>query len=43
MEAGRREAFLTELADFIERDYEGNIVRPLVMTMVLATRREQGA
>jgi SAM-dependent methyltransferase len=43
MEAGRREAFLAELADFIERDYEGYVVRPLVITMVLATTREQGA
>jgi SAM-dependent methyltransferase len=40
MRAGRREAFLAELTEFIERDYKGYVIRPLVVTIVLATRRE---
>jgi len=32
----QREAFLAELATFIDREYEGYVLRPLVMTLVAA-------
>jgi SAM-dependent methyltransferase len=39
MEAGRREAFLADLAAFIDRDFDGYVIRPLVVTLVCATKR----
>jgi len=39
MEAGEREAFLGDLAAFIDERFDGYVVRPLVITLVCASKR----
>ena len=39
MDAANREAFLAALASLIESEFDGYVVRPLVITLVCATRR----
>jgi len=39
LEAGAREAFIADLASFIDREFEGYVVRPLVLTLLLARKR----
>jgi len=39
MDADDREAFLAELASLIDTQFDGYVVRPLVITLVCATRR----
>ena len=42
LEAEAREAFVAELASFIESDFDGTVVRPLVLTLLLARKRQGG-
>ncbi|MBT5775280.1 MAG: methyltransferase domain-containing protein [Dehalococcoidia bacterium] len=39
LDVAEREAFVGELAAFIESDFEGTVVRPLVLTLLLARKR----
>ena len=39
LDAAGREAFVGELAAFIESDFDGTVVRPLVLTLLLARKR----
>jgi len=39
LEAEAREAFIGELAGFIEGEFDGNVVRPLVLTLLLTRKR----
>ena len=39
MEPGAREAFLGDLERFIDEEYEGYVIRPLVITLSLARKR----
>ena len=39
LEAKAREAFIGELAGFIDGEFDGSVVRPLVLTLLLARKR----
>jgi SAM-dependent methyltransferase len=39
LEAAAREAFLEDLAAFIDAEFEGYVIRPLVLTLVLGRKR----
>jgi hypothetical protein len=39
MGTGKREAFLEDLAAFIDERFEGYVVRPLVITLACAGKR----
>ena len=39
LDVAQREAFIVELRAFIESDFEGFVVRPLVLTLLLARKR----